>query len=96
MPLLGVNNRRPIFQMFKRMVHCYYTDESINQFLIGYIINPSLNCNKVFREKVENYVSVSFHKNTMKTINDCLRKNNTCFMVLIIFYENNGENQKSG
>ena len=29
---------------------------------IGYMINPSLNCNKVFIEQVGNIVSVLFHK----------------------------------
>ena len=50
MPLVGVNYRQPILHMSTIMVHCYYTDESINQFEIGYMINPSLNCNKLFRE----------------------------------------------
>ena len=49
MPLVGVNQRQPILYMSKRMVHCYYTDEIINQFAIGYMISPSLNGNKVFR-----------------------------------------------
>ena len=30
----------------------------------------------------------------METINDCLRKKNTCVMALIIVYENNGVNAK--
>ena len=76
--------------MSKIMVHCYSTDESINQFAIGYMINPSPNCNKVFREQVEKLVSVSFHENTMEAIKDCLRKKNTCVKALIMFYENNG------
>ena len=59
------NHRQPILHMYKRMVHCYYIDETINQFLIGYMINPSLNCNKVFREKVEKLLSVSFNEKTM-------------------------------
>ena len=54
MPLVGVNHRKPILHMSKIMVHCYSTDETINQFVIGYIVSPSLNCNKVFRVQVEN------------------------------------------
>ena len=53
MPLVGVNNIQPILHMYKIMVKCYSTDETINQFVIGYMINPSLNCNKVFRIQVE-------------------------------------------
>ena len=71
--------------MSKIIFHCYSTDESINQFSISYMINPSLNCNKLFIEQVEKFSSVSFHKNTMETIKDCLRENNTCVMALIIF-----------
>ena len=59
------------------MVHCYSMDESINQFAIGNIINPLLNCNKVFREQVGKYLSVSFHKKTRETIKYFLRNNNT-------------------
>ena len=53
-PLVGVNHRLPILHISKIMVHCYSTDEIINQFAIGYMINPSLNCSKVFREKLKN------------------------------------------
>ena len=54
MALVGLNHRRPILHMSKIMVHCYSTDESINQFSISYMINPSLNCSKVFRKQFEN------------------------------------------
>ena len=30
--LIGVNNCQPVLHMSKRMVRCYYTDETINQF----------------------------------------------------------------
>ena len=40
MPLVGVNNRQLILHIFKIIIHCYYTDESINQHAINYIINP--------------------------------------------------------
>ena len=90
-PLVGVNHRQPILHMSKIMVHCYSIDESINQFAIGYMINPSLNCKKVFREQVEKCLSVSFNEKTMETIKYFLRKKNTCVMALIIIYENNEE-----
>ena len=77
--------------MSKIMVYCYTTDKTINQFEIGYMINPSLNCNKVFKEQVEKFSSVSFYKNKMETIRDYLKKTNACVMALIIIYENNGE-----
>ena len=43
------------------MAHCYSMDESMNQFAICYMINPSLNFNKVFREQVEICLSATFN-----------------------------------
>ena len=81
--------------MSKITVHCYYTDESIHQFSVGYMINPSLNCNKLFIVQLEKYKSVSFASRTMETIRYCMKKNNTCVMALIMFYENKGVNAKT-
>ena len=50
--LLGVNHCKPTLYMSKRMVQCYSSDKIINKFVIGYMINPLLNCEKLFREKV--------------------------------------------
>ena len=72
-PFVEVNYHQPILQMTKIMVHCYSADESIDQISIGYMVNPSLNCNRVFREQVEKCLSVSFHKNTMETIRNFLK-----------------------
>ena len=78
MPLVGLNHRQPILHMSNLMVHCYSIDESINQFSICYMINPSLHFNKVFIEQVEKCLSATFNENTMETIKDCLIKKNTC------------------
>ena len=52
--LLGVNHSQPILHMYKIFVYIYTTDKQINQFEIGYMINPTLQVNKVFREQVKN------------------------------------------
>ena len=65
MPLVGVNNPQPILNMSKIMVHCYYTDETIHKFAIGYMNNPSLNCNKLFMIQAEKFLSISFSARTM-------------------------------
>ena len=54
MPLVGLNHHQPILYMSKLMIHYYSTDNTMNQFEIGYMINPSLNCNKVLIEPVDN------------------------------------------
>ena len=93
-PLEGINHLQPILHMSKIMVHCYYTDESINQFAIGYMIYYSLNCNKVFRKHVEIWWIVLFYEKKKENIKDFWRKKNTCVMELIIFFKNNKENPK--
>ena len=90
MPLVGANHCQHILHTSKIIFHCYCTDDSINRFAVCYMINPSLNCNKVFEEQVEKFLSVSFHSRTMETIRYFLMKNNTFVMSLIMIYENNG------
>ena len=53
-PLVGVNNHQPILQLYKRMVHIYSIDDSIDQFVIGYMINPTLRVTKLFKGKLKN------------------------------------------
>ena len=74
-PLVGLNHCQPKLHMSQRIVNCYSTDETINPFLIGYMINPSLNCNKLFRLQVEKYLSSTFHSSTMKIIRYFLKNN---------------------
>ena len=72
-PLLGVVHFQPIVHVSKTMVQLYYTDESIIQLSIGYMIYPSLHVNKVFREQVENLLNATFHENTMENIRYVLK-----------------------
>ena len=91
---MGVNNSQPILHIIKIIVHCYTIDEIINNFAIGYMINPPLQFKYSFITQVEKFLSVLFPASTMKTIKDCLMNNNTCVMAIIMIYENNGEIQK--
>ena len=61
LPSVGVNHCQHILHMSKIMVHIYSTGDRINPFAIGYMIKPFLNVNKVFREKVENFLNAKFH-----------------------------------
>ena len=70
----------------QKMVHIYTTEKTIHQFSIGYMINPSLHDNMVFREQVQKLLGCSFSTNTMKNIRDCLLSNNTSVMALINNY----------
>ena len=86
MPVVGVNHSLPIWHMSKIMVHIY-TDKTVYQFFIGYIINPSLHINKMFKIQVENCVGCSFSIKTMQSIKNCLMKKNTSIMAIIFIYE---------
>ena len=59
------------------------------------MINPSLNCKKLFIEQVEKFLIVLFTSSKMETIRDFLKKKNKCVMALITIYENNGEIPKN-
>ena len=95
MPIVGVNNNQPILHISKRMVYCYTTYENINQFAIGYMINPSLKFNNAFITQDKKCLSVSFYYRTMKNITIFLMKKNIFVMALIMIYENNGEIPKN-
>ena len=94
MPILRVNNCLPILHLPKRMVHIYTTGNTIHQFTIGYMINPSLHFNKIFKAQVEKCLGCYFYIRKMKTIKMFLMQKNKSIKALIIIYENNGENSK--
>ena len=53
MTMVGVNHRLPILYLSKIIVHIYTTENTIYLFAIGYMINPSLHFNKIFKTQVE-------------------------------------------
>ena len=55
MPIVGVNHCQPTLYMSKIMVYCYTTYGTINKFAIGYMINPSIHLNNIFRTQVEKF-----------------------------------------
>ena len=54
--LLGNNIRLLLFHMDKSFIWIEETKERINNFFIGYMINPALNINKAFREQMNKYI----------------------------------------
>ena len=52
--LLGVYYRQTILQRSKILVYLYTEDKKINQFVIGYMINPTLRVTKLFKGKLKN------------------------------------------
>ena len=50
--LLGANSRLPLFHLAKTSICLNETKKCLNEFMIGYMINPGLNVNKISREQV--------------------------------------------
>ena len=51
--LLGTNCRRPLLHMSKSYILLKEKNQCINEFSIGYMMNPNLNTNKSFRDQVK-------------------------------------------
>ena len=51
--LLGTNHRLPLSHMDQSYIWLEENNQRINEFSIGYMMNPDLNMNKVFREQVK-------------------------------------------
>ena len=90
MPIVGVNHHLPILHLSKIMVHMYSTDKTIHQISIGYMINPSLRINNVFRTQVQKFLGYYFSIKKLISIRDCLLKKNIYVMAPIIIYETVG------
>ena len=51
--LLGTYHRLPLSHMAKSYIWLEEKNQRINEFSIGYMMNPNLNMNKSFREQVK-------------------------------------------
>ena len=54
--LLGANNRLPLFHMAEHFIQMNVSKQRMNDFTIGYMINPGLNVNKALREQVKTFI----------------------------------------
>ena len=59
-----------------------------SQFQVGYMSNPILNVNREFKELVRRNLQITFDSITMFPVSKVLRKDTTCVLSLIMFYEN--------
>ena len=81
--LLGGNHCLPLSHMAKRFIWFNETKKRINEFMIGYIINPGLNVNKTFREQVGKCMFTKSGEIIQSFIKFTLLKNNTSVLSLI-------------
>ena len=60
LPLLGGNHRLPLYHTAIYYLWECESNIRINEFEIGYMINPSFNVNRSFRYQVEKCMKVTF------------------------------------
>ena len=58
--LLGNNHRLPLFHISKSFIWLEESKERINEFFIGYMINPTFNIKRSFREQVNKCMKTKF------------------------------------
>ena len=74
LPLLGGNHFLPLLHMAKHFIWIEETGKRINQFEIGYMIDPSLYVNKAFKEQVEKCINTTFGELSQNFIKNTLSK----------------------
>ena len=62
---LGTNHCLPLSNMDKSYIWLEETNECIDEFSIGYMINPSLGIKKAFKEKFNKCMKTTFSTSTM-------------------------------
>ena len=85
--MLGANCRMPLLHMSKSYIWLEETNKRINEFSIGYMMNPTLYRNRAFKDQVKVCFKHTFGPDTNSHINKTLQKKNTKVLALVIFYE---------
>ena len=85
--LLGTNHRLPLSHMAKGYIWFKETNQRINEFSIGYMINPTSSINKAFKDNVTKCMKTIFGSITQPHISKILSKKQTIVLALLMFYE---------
>ena len=85
--LLGCNHHLPLSYMSKSYIWLEEKNQRINEFSIGYMINPNLSINKSFKEQVKICLEKRFSTTTLSHISKILLKLDTRVLALVMFHE---------
>ena len=85
--LLGTNCSVPLLHMSKSYIWIEETNQRINEFSIGYMMNLNLNSNRYFKYQVKVCLKNTFGSDTNSHIAKKSSKNDTRVLALVIFYE---------
>ena len=80
--------------MYERFICINGIKYHINEFKIGYIIDPGFNVKKSFIEQVQKCIYTTFGEITQTIVKSTLAKKNKILLALIIFYETRAYNPK--
>ena len=83
--VLGANFRMPLIHMSNRKNWIEETNQRINEFSFAYMLNPTLNKKKAFKEQVKACVIKLFCADTNNHINITLIKQDTRVLALDVF-----------
>ena len=85
--LVGTNNCLPLSRMAKSYIWIEVANQRINEFTIGYMMNPNLSIKKAIKEQVKICMKNTFSTTTQQHISKILLKPNTRVLALVIFYD---------
>ena len=83
--MLGTNCRMPLLHMSKSYIWLEETNQRINEFSVGYMMNPTLNRNIAFKDQVRVRLKQIFGPDTNSHISKTLQKLNTRVLALAIY-----------
>ena len=86
--LLGNNHRLPLSHISRIYIWLEEKNQRINEFSIGYMMNPNLSINKAFRDQVKVCLKNTFSTPTPSHISKILLKPDTRVLALVMFFEN--------
>ena len=80
--------------MAKSYIWLEEKNQRINEFYIGYMMNPNLSMSKVFREQVKVCMKTTFSSSTLTHTSKILLKPNTIVLELVMFFDNRKNMQR--
>ena len=84
--MLGTNHRLPLSHMDKIYICLEETNQRINEFSIGYTMNPNFSINKAFKEQVKVCLKYIFSISTLSHISKTLLKPDIRVLELVMFF----------
>ena len=93
--LFGTNHRLPLSHMATSYIWLEETNQLINEFSIGYMMNPNFSIDISFKERVKICMKTTFGTMTRQHISKLLSKTNTILLELVMFYDTRNKSKET-